>query len=286
MARQRMDRPSSTYSGAEAERKMTRLLMNSLVTGKGWLSLQPRHFQSALLSRAVPVEFKAGEAVFHVEDDVGGIFGVVKGSFLIYLPSYGGSLVLAHIVRRGTWFGHGCVFTRDNRTLSVAAAEPSLTLHVPFAALQELVAADAGAARCIGALGEFGARIARRAVTDLLLRGFSQRVAATLLRVTETWGEDTESAEGYFLTQSQLAEMANVSRGVANRALADFEARGWIARRYSRISILDRKALAAEMARSDDARAASSSPLPHWRARHPQAASQPDRLADPCAVPV
>ena len=263
---------------------MNRSQIDRLATEMGWLSLQPQHFQSALLSRAIPVEFKAGEAVFHVEDDVGGIFGVVNGSFLIYLPSYSGSLVLAHIVRRGVWFGHGCVLMRDNRTKSVAAAESSLALHVPLAKLQELVAADAGAARCLGALGECGARIARRAVTDLLLRGFSQRVAATLLRVTETWGEDTESATGYVLTQSQLAEMANVSRGVANRAMADFEARGWIAHRYNRISILDRKALAAEMAGANPA--ASCSALPRWRSPDRQAARQPGRLADQQAVPV
>jgi DNA-binding GntR family transcriptional regulator len=48
-----------------------------------------------------------------------------------------------------------------------------------------------------------------------------------------------------FVTQSQLAEMANVSRNLANAALRDFREAGWVDSRYNRLRATDRAALAA-----------------------------------------
>ena len=46
------------------------------------------------------------------------------------------------------------------------------------------------------------------------------------------------------LTQSELGEMANLSRRIVSHVLARLDAAGWISIGYNRIAIVDAKALA------------------------------------------
>ena len=68
----------------------------------------------------------------------------------------------------------------------------------------------------------------------------AQRVAAALLNLvsSELPGRPLR------LSQSELADIAGLGRSVVNRALADFETRGWLRRRYGAIEVVDVAALA------------------------------------------
>ena len=56
------------------------------------------------------------------------------------------------------------------------------------------------------------------------------------------WSPDHPN--GFFLDQSQLTEMANVSPNVVNVALERFREAGWAAHRYNRVRVLNAAALA------------------------------------------
>jgi len=71
-----------------------------------------------------------------------------------------------------------------------------------------------------------------------------------LLRVPSGYAGDTiESSEGYVLTQNHLAEMANVSRDVANRTLALSERSGSISSAHSEPLVLGRRGRKGSMIR-------------------------------------
>lgn len=212
--------------------------------GRGWLAAQPAPFRAALLRRGTRAGFARGEAVFHVDDAPGGIYGVVSGSFGVYAATRDAGPTLGHVMHPGGWFGHGPVFTRSPRVLSFRALEPSVALHVPLAVLSDVVGADPAAALCLGALANANVDAAVAAVADLLIRRADRRVAAVLLRAAGAHpGGGAPATTDLALSQADLGDMANVSRHLANRTLANFEAQGWVARRYGGILLLDPEAL-------------------------------------------
>ena len=78
-------------------------------------------------------------------------------------------------------------------------------------------------------------------VIDLLInmrRGTAHaRIARFLARLANAEGKVS-------MSQDELAELAGVTRATVNGALRDFEQRGWIARGYREVSIIELAALA------------------------------------------
>lgn len=217
---------------------------------QGWLAQQPPAFASAFLARTHLVGIAAGAVVFHAGDDPGGVYGVVAGGIGSYVVWRDNGPDLATILRAGVWFGHGPLLTRRRRSLGFRAVEPSILLHAPLAALEELVCTNPVAARSLGALADGNMDVAIATISDLLIRRGDRRIAATLLRVTGE-GQGPEDPAGFRLSQADLAEMANTSRDLANRTLARFRDRGWVTLGYNRIGVADAAALATFAAERD-----------------------------------
>ncbi|MBR0662040.1 Crp/Fnr family transcriptional regulator [Neoroseomonas oryzicola] len=217
-----------------------------ILLASGWLARQPPAVSAAVMRRARPVPFQAGEHVFHADDAPGGIYGIAAGAIGILVATGGRAPRLAHILRQGAWFGHGPLMTGGRRALGFRAMEPSVTLHIPLAALDELSRASLEGARSLAVLANANMGVAIATVSDLLIARADRRIAAVLLRATgAAQGVPPTDAEGYRLTQAELADMANASRQVVNRTLAGFARQGWIASGYQRIAIRDAAALAA-----------------------------------------
>jgi CRP-like cAMP-binding protein len=229
---------------------MDRDAAESVLLAHGWLAGLSRDLASALLRRARLVGYAARVAVYHADDPPGGIYGIAAGAFGILAAPEGREPRLAHLLRRGAWFGHGPLLGGGRRALAVRAMEPSVALHLPLAALEEVARGSIAGARSMALLANANSAVAAATVADLLIPRAVPRIAATLLRVTGAAPADTG---GYCLTQAELGEMANASRQVVNRALARFERNGWIALGYQRIAVLDPAALAAFANAADEA---------------------------------
>lgn len=225
---------------------MDRHAAEQVLLAHGWLASEARAVQRAYLDRATPVAFAARQPVFHIDDEAGGIYAIVAGAVGILVATGGGAPRLAHIARRGTWFGHGPLMTRGRRVLGFRAMEPTLTLHVPLAALAEIGRGSLEAARSLAVLANANMAVAIATVSDLLIARADRRIAATLLRATGALaGVPPGDPDGYGLAQAELGEMANATRQTVNCALQGFEARGWVRLGFGRIAVLDAPALAA-----------------------------------------
>ena len=216
------------------------------VLKRGWLAHQSPDFQRAVRQRARLVSLHAGEHVFHVGDATGGVYGVVSGGVGVLIPGLGSALRLAQVLRAGVWFGHGPIMTGRARVLGFRATEPSLALHAPMAALQEIAASQPAWARAVGSLSDFSIDIAIAAVSDLLIPDSARRLAAVLLRAA-VLDMDNPPAKPVLLglRQSEIAEMANLSERMVGRILKQFEASGWVETGYGALMLADPKALRA-----------------------------------------
>lgn len=223
---------------------MDRATAERRILQRGWLSEQSEDIRAAILKRARLIRHEAGDFVFHAGDEGGGISGIVSGGVGVYLPTDGNDLRLAHIGRRGLWFGYGPLIRGARRTLSFSPTEPTWLLQVPLPAIQEIAGTSPLHQRAIMSASEYGMDTAIAVIASLLIQDHSRRIAATLLRVMPHPGDDDDPAEAdVILTQSQLGEMASVGRQVVNRELQRMAANGWVSVSYSRIKVLRPDAL-------------------------------------------
>jgi CRP-like cAMP-binding protein len=217
----------------------------ALFAAHGWLSEQPLGFRRQILGMARPVSVARGNWVFAINDPPGGIYGVISGGIGIEGGGPFHLLRLGHVLRAGSWFGHHPILVPGaRRSQGMRAMEDSELLYVPLAPLETLVKVDPMAARCIGSMADGGSILATRIISDLLIPDAGQRIAAVLLRVTAAEdGVEPHHPDGFLMTQTELGEMANVSRPHVNQVLGELERKGWIAKHYQRVRILDPESL-------------------------------------------
>lgn len=226
-------------------RGMDRPEAEAILLSRGWLPAQPPGFQAVLLGQAELRTFRKGEFVFQAGDGPGGLHGVVAGSFGTYVVTPHSPPALSHILHPGWWCGEGPALGGLKRVLTVRAMEPGWTLYLPYEAARALVLSNPEAARSIGQLGQIAMRVAITNVSQLMIRRTDRRIGAVLLRVTGALdGEALVQTGDVRLTQLEIARMANASRNLVNKALAQFEAAGWVRLGYNRIAVLDPAALA------------------------------------------
>jgi CRP-like cAMP-binding protein len=213
---------------------------------RGWLSEQTPASRRLVLEHGRRVGFETGENIVHMGDAGGGIYGVISGGVgSIGMTGLTGP-ALAHIMREGSWFGQGPLLTKKPRSMTFRAMEETELVLVPLNELKPLMTADAGFAQMIAQMAEHASRMSGRTVRELLIRDAPRRLAATLLRVTAVLeGVAPAQAQGFQISQTDLAEMAALSRNYTNRILNDLQASSLVTLSYNHIQINDPKGLAA-----------------------------------------
>ena len=210
---------------------------------RGWLAQQDEAFRHMVLSRGRCSQVNKGEPLFFAGDAAGGLYGVVSGSLGAHIGVTNQAPLLAHIHRPGAWLGEGPAVTGGPRFLAVIALEASELFLIPRVLITQMEAEGFGIRARIAQQLWSGQMQAFRVVSELLIPKAPRRVAAVLIRATGYGEVEAEHPDGFVLTQTQLAQMANCSRHVVNRTFVQFQHDGWIAARYNRVRILNEKAL-------------------------------------------
>lgn len=212
---------------------------------RGWLAEHPASFRTQIVGCGVVVDAAPGSAVFREGDPSNGLYGILAGAIGVEGGHPRQTPQLGHVMRRGDWFGIKGPLHGGPRELTYRVLEPSRLLFVSNARLVPLMQGDADIAVRVGQLAELGNRLGAWVVRDLLTPDAGRRLASVLLRVLGRGEVAPDDPQGFWLTQQQLGEMANLSRFHVGRKLTSFEAAGWIACGYNRVRLLNAEALAA-----------------------------------------
>jgi CRP/FNR family transcriptional regulator, cyclic AMP receptor protein len=219
--------------------------LDAVFATRGWLMEHPAEFRSLLIGEAVPVEARQGSCVFRRDDESNGLYGIVSGAIGVEGGHIRQTPLLGHIMRSGEWFGVKAVLHGGPRELTYRALEPTRLLFISRTQLVPLMQKNPAVAVRVGQLAEIGNRLGAWIARDLLTPDAGRRLAAVLFRVLGTGEVVPDDPQGFWLTQQQLGEMANLSRHHVGRKLASFEAAGWISCGYNRVRLVDAEALAA-----------------------------------------
>ena len=210
-----------------------------LASGKWFHGLDAR-FQDLLLEAAVLREVPEEGRLFSRGDAPDGLYAALSGSIRVVGLSEAGKEAVLAVVDPPQWFGEIAVFDRLARTHDAIAAEPSVVMHVPSAALDSILATNPSWWRDLGLLVTTKLRLAFIMMEDMALLPLVPRVARRLALMAAGYGEwSAHSSRVVKVSQEVLAAMVSSSRQSTNQALKELEARGVIKVSYGEIAILE-----------------------------------------------
>ncbi len=205
-----------------------------------WFGALPADFQSALLEASIVKTLAKGEWLFARGELPSGIFVVVEGGVRITATAPSGKEVLLALAEPPMWFGEISVFDGLPRTHDAVAAEESVVLQVPSAALDAILEGTPSYWRHLGLLLASKLRLTFMAMEDSAVLPMADQLARRLLMAVERYGEwHDRSSRVVDLRQEQLAAMLSTSRQTVNHLLKEFESAGIVRLSYRQIEILD-----------------------------------------------
>lgn len=202
---------------------------------RGWLSRMPESFCERLLEGARLRRVEADEPICHMADPSTDLLGCADGVVSVYLDTGPAAARLAFVAHAGYW--GGTMGTADGvpRRASFVARSSVTFLQVPLSHVEEMAREDSQTWRYIAA----NAASHFDNLSLLLLANVHQnndvRVMITLRRL-----HDFNDGERSFpISQSELAEMAGLSRNSVNRSVRRLVADGLIEAGYGWLRIKD-----------------------------------------------
>lgn len=205
----------------------------------------PDEVAEALVGASRERGLRRGETVF-VQGDAGdAAYVVVSGKVVVEQKASSGADTVLALLGPGQVFGELSVLDGAERSASARAIEPSVVRELTQEALQRVLEERP---ELVGWLLRYVAARLRRAndtVSDLVFSDVPARVAGALLGLAEQFGEAVHDGlrVEHGMTQLELAQLAGAARETVNKALADFNRRGWITSKSRWLVIHDADAL-------------------------------------------
>lgn len=218
-----------------------------------WFGALPAELRDALAAAATPRRLAAGQVLFRRGDAPCGLYAVLGGALSVGAVDASGKEALLTVAGPTTWFGEIALFDELPRTHDAIALEDALLLHIPQAALQQLLDDTPRYWRHFALLMAQKLRMSFLNVEALTLLPAAQRLAARLLMIAEGYGGISARHRRIRLSQERLGAMLSLSRQTANQLLKDLAARGVVKLHVGEIEIIDLDALWAASGAADRA---------------------------------
>ena len=206
----------------------------------GWLSGTSRNFQDEVLASCDLLQFAPGTSIYNAGDEAGGLFCVVEGAVKLYLTWANGEHGLGHIAGPGFWAGDLAALTGRPRRISLTAKTHCNVLRIPRRDLLKIVEKQEGRWPHFVTLISSSLSLALDIIDALKRDDMRKKVAACIMNLAEG---ATDGPKKIYVSQSELGEISNLSRGQIHKIIAEFERQGWLRRGYATLEVTHMSAL-------------------------------------------
>lgn len=234
-----------TLPSAASDEPFDAAALRPLLDRGRWFSSLPASLRDGLLRAARLQRLDAGARLFTRGDANTGLYGVLDGAVRIGAVGSDGREAVLGVIETAQWFGEIALFDRGPRTHDAEAVVPTQLLWVPRERLEQLLEEEPRHWRCFGELLAEKIRAVFTGMEELALLSAPARVARRLLAMASGHGMLSPglAQRSVAVNQAQLGAMLALSRQTVSEVLRDFEARGWVKRRYGQVELLDLAAL-------------------------------------------
>ena len=198
----------------------------------------PPALQSELRSNALRRTFDTGALIQQVGDGASGFWLIEKGSVQIGVFRADGDFRAVATLGEGDSYGELALMAASTRAVDAIVRSPSELLWIDGGRFETLIFDDSAIMRQL-------LRAIALEMQELIgyVAGFrggsSHRRIATVLANAARHADDPLIV----ITQSEIADLAGVTRATCAKALREFEAEGALRRRYGAVEICDQSLL-------------------------------------------
>ncbi|PRC42167.1 Crp/Fnr family transcriptional regulator [Mycobacterium sp. ITM-2017-0098] len=191
------------------------------------------------------IGYRAGEVIFAEGDEGGKLYLVSQGRVRVGCHASDGRECMFTVLGPSEIFGEDAALDSGPRTACAIALTDLHGFSLTTRALVSLMTADPGIAERLLRVLSRRIRWTTSNITDALHADVAARVAKKLLGFAQRFGVQEGSAMRVpmDLTQEQFAHLVGASRESVNKALCDFNQRGWIRTEATSILICDTEPL-------------------------------------------
>ncbi len=201
---------------------------------------------AALRATMVKVTLPRGGVLFNEGDPGDRLYVINEGKIKLGATSGDGRETLLAILGPGEMFGELSLFDPGPRNATAVALTDATLLGVGHPDLEPwLTGRPEVAAALLAALAR-RLRRTNEAMADLVFSDVPGRVAKALLELASKFGVPSPDGSIHVvhdLTQEELAQLVGASRETVNKALADFQNRGWLRLEQRGVDIVDAERL-------------------------------------------
>lgn len=174
--------------------------------------------------------FPPGRRLFEAGDDACSLFGLVGGAVDLGSPCRDGDMRLMHRIHAPCWIGAGAVLAERPHHVTATVSAPARIYVVGASRLRALVDAQPSLRSGFIELMETETALWRDLARDALTPNSEIRVLGRLLALSSAGGSVR-------ISQSELAEIAGVTRGTVGRVLRRLSDSGLIETGYGRVTL-------------------------------------------------
>jgi CRP-like cAMP-binding protein len=199
---------------------------------------------AALLPFFVRMQLRRDDEVFQQDDvDDGAVYVVLDGRVALSRDGGPAGSLLQALLSPGDLFGELSALDPGPRTTTGKALAPSVVARLEREDLLHWASGRPDVARQMFQVLARRLRRASDSAVDLVFVDVAGRVARRLVMLGEQFGAGRDGVVTHGLTQDQLAAAVGAARETVNKALRDFESRGWIVLSARGFRVLDLPAL-------------------------------------------
>ncbi len=202
---------------------------------------------AALRASMTPVVIERGRVLFAEGEPGDRLYLVTEGKIKLGTTSSDGRETLLAVLGPGDMFGELSLFDPGPRTSTASALTDARLLGLGHDDLVPwLTGRPEVALELLQALAQ-RLRRTNEAMADLVFSDVPGRVAKALLDLATRFGREQPDGSilvTHDLTQEELAQLVGASRETVNKALADFQNRGWLRIEPRTVTLIEYERLA------------------------------------------
>lgn len=200
------------------------------------------HAAAALRSTMAEVSLPRGAVLFNEGEPGDRLYVISEGKIKLGTTSTDGRETLLAILGPGEMFGELSFFDPGPRTSTATALTKTKLVGAGHGDLEPWLKDHPEVAAAL--LRALAHRLRRNneTLSDLVFSDVPGRVAKALLDLARRFGETNPDGSVHVvhdLTQEELAQLVGASRETVNKALADFQNRGWLRIEQRGVELLD-----------------------------------------------
>ena len=198
------------------------------MAGKKSRDLAPHELFRRIDAQSIPRDYRDKQAIFTQGDKADAMFYIQNGNVKLTAASTGGKKAVIAILRKGDFFGEGCLVRQSLRRSSATVIQPSTIARVKRLTIVRLIHEDPAFAKLF--ISHLLSRIERieEAFVDQIFSTSEKRLARILLAFSN-FGLQSEPEPAILkISQETLAEMVGTTRSRVSYFMNRFRKMGLI----------------------------------------------------------